>query len=189
MKIIQKGIKENKKSIEGLKEQVEKSFNEILDWEDHANNTIIEDLLTLEEKVETNAKDVDLAVNKNRADIQNIKTELNTIAAEKNISEIRDSIKSVENVTKVHETKLTNLESGVAMVAAMDAADFSNLSKGDLEVSAGVATYAKKKAVAVGFAYAPSNNFSMNAKLGVNFGAENKFAASAGARYKFNLNK
>lgn len=187
--------KQELKEYEDKRIYADKSFNEItvakfaLSSDDnHEPDMII--LRNIANNVLANKEELE-----NRGDrMVDNEDKINTNA--KDIAAIKDSIAKSNEAIEANKKSIAsinsnfgNLQYGVAMVAAMDAASFSNLSAGDLEIAAGVATYAGKQATALGVAYAPTDKISFNAKMGVNFGEKYKVSFSAGAKYKVNLKK
>ena len=79
------------------------------------------------------------------------------------------------------------LNQGMSLLAAMDAIDFKNVEEGEMAFGVGTGYYGNSQAVAVGVAYAPTENLNVNAKYSLTTGSGNDYAAGVGAVYKFKL--
>lgn len=72
-------------------------------------------------------------------------------------------------------------------MTAMNAVDFQSVSEGELAIGAGFGHYGNSQSVAVGVAYAPTQNLNLNMKYSVTAGDLDSFAIGAGASYKVRL--
>ena len=89
------------------------------------------------------------------------------------------------------ENKVDNLDDklnkGLSLMTAMNAVDFQSVSEGELAIGAGFGHYGNSQSVAVGVAYAPTQNLNLNMKYSVTAGDLDSFAIGAGASYKVRL--
>ena len=89
------------------------------------------------------------------------------------------------------ENKVDNLDDklnkGLSLMTAMNAVDFQSVSEGELAIGAGLGHYGNSQSVAVGVAYAPTQNLNLNMKYSVTAGDLDSFAIGAGASYKVRL--
>lgn len=76
------------------------------------------------------------------------------------------------------------LSSGIASASAMSAVAVSNVSKGEVSVGGGYGYYNSRSAVAFGAAVGVSDNWSVNAAVGL---ADSNVSCRAGTNYKFKL--
>ena len=76
------------------------------------------------------------------------------------------------------------LSSGIASASAMSAVAVSNVSKGEVSVGGGYGYYNSRSAVAVGAAMGVTNNWSVNAAVGL---SDSNVSCRAGTNYKFKL--
>lgn len=74
-------------------------------------------------------------------------------------------------------------------MAAMNAVDFQNVEAGEMAIGAGFGHYGNAQSVAVGVAYAPTDNFNVNVKYSATAGNPESFAIGAGASYKFKVGR
>lgn len=91
------------------------------------------------------------------------------------------------------EKKVDNLDDkmnkGMSLMAAMNAVDFQNVQSGEMAIGAGIGHYGNAQSVAVGVAYAPTEDVSLNAKYSITAGDVDSFAVGAGASYKFKVGR
>lgn len=76
------------------------------------------------------------------------------------------------------------LSSGIASASAMSAVAVSNVSKGEVSVGGGYGYYNSRSAIAFGAAVGVSDNWSVNAAVGL---ADSNVSCRAGTNYKFKL--
>ena len=91
------------------------------------------------------------------------------------------------------EKRVDNLDEkmnkGFSLMAAMNAVDFQNVQAGEMALGAGIGHYGNAQSVALGVAYAPTDDFNLNAKYSVTAGDVDSFAVGAGATYKFKVGR
>ena len=69
----------------------------------------------------------------------------------------------------------------------MSSVEFSNLREGNIGIAAGVGQSGSSQAVAIGVAYSPNENFTVNAKVGGVSGRDVDVVFSAGMMYQFSV--
>ena len=91
------------------------------------------------------------------------------------------------------EKKVVHLDDkmnkGLSLIAAMNAVDFQNVQTGEMALGAGVGHYGNAQSVALGVAYSPVEDLTVNAKYSVTAGDADSFAVGAGATYKFKVGR
>ena len=91
------------------------------------------------------------------------------------------------------EKKVDNLDNkmnkGLSLMAAMNAVDFQNVQTGEMALGAGIGHYGNAQSVALGVAYSPVEDLTVNAKYSVTAGDVDSFALGAGATYKFKVGR
>ena len=91
------------------------------------------------------------------------------------------------------EKKVDNLDNkmnkGLSLMAAMNAVDFQNVQTGEMALGAGIGHYGNAQSVALGVAYSPVEDLTVNAKYSVTAGDVDSFALGAGATYKFKIGR
>ena len=91
------------------------------------------------------------------------------------------------------EKKVDNLDNkmnkGLSLMAAMNAVDFQNVQTGEMALGAGIGHYGNAQSVALGVAYAPVEDLTVNAKYSITAGDVDSFALGAGATYKFKVGR
>ena len=81
------------------------------------------------------------------------------------------------------------MNKGLSLMAAMNAVDFQNVQTGEMALGAGIGHYGNAQSVALGVAYSPVQDLTVNAKYSVTAGDEDSFALGAGATYKFKVGR
>ena len=133
----------------------------------------------------------DTAIETNK---QNIETN------KQNIETNKQNITNLQQTSNNHEARITHLEDrvdrldekmneGLSLMAAMNAVDFQNVQAGEMAIGAGFGHYGNAQSVAVGVAYAPTDNFNVNVKYSATAGNPESFAIGAGASYKFKVGR
>lgn len=79
------------------------------------------------------------------------------------------------------------LNKGMALMSAMATVDFQDVNAGEIGIGAGLGHYGNSQGVAVGVAYAPSDDFKINAKYSVSTSDVKTSAVGVGAVYKFKV--
>ena len=162
------------------------------------NKSSIDEVKTIATQAQNNAahaliqnsqQDRDIAQNK--ADIAQNKTD---------IAQNKADITNLQTTSNNHEARITHLEDrvdrldekmneGLSLMAAMNAVDFQNVEAGEMAIGAGFGHYGNAQSVAVGVAYAPTDNFNVNVKYSATAGNPESFAIGAGASYKFKVGR
>lgn len=88
--------------------------------------------------------------------------------------------------SKVNELD-ENLSAGIASSVALSSVAVANVQKGEVSVGGGYGNYNSKSAMAFGAAMGISDNWSVNAGVGLGFGKDTKASFRAGTNYKFKL--
>ena len=181
--------KENGKqnaAIEANKNQIEQNRQDIAkgDQINKVQNQQIGALQT--ENVEQNNR-LDKVEGKN-------KEQDKTIAQNKqDIADLRNDYTQVNGRLSGLEKKVDNLDNkmnkGLSLMAAMNAVDFQNVQTGEMAIGAGVGHYGNAQSVALGVAYSPVQDLTVNAKYSVTAGDVDSFALGAGATYKFKVGR
>ena len=166
------------------------------------------------DKVEKENDKQNAAIDKNKQDIAANKAEIennkqniaaNKTAIDKEIadraeadSKLQQQIDKFQGQMGNYGARLDNLENkvdnldekfnkGLSLMAAMNAVDFQNVSEGEMAIGAGFGHYGNAQSVAVGVAYAPTQNLNLNVKYSATAGDLDSFAIGAGASYKFRV--
>ena len=116
------------------------------------------------------------------------------------LDKIDEKNQTQDNRLVNHEARITHLEDrvdrldekmneGLSLMAAMNAVDFQNVEAGEMAIGAGFGHYGNAQSVAVGVAYAPTDNFNVNVKYSATAGNPESFAIGAGASYKFKVGR
>lgn len=119
---------------------------------------------------------------------------------QKYMEDNREYINNLQQASNNHEARITHLEDrvdrldekmneGLSLMAAMNAVDFQNVEAGEMAIGAGFGHYGNAQSVAVGVAYAPTDNFNVNVKYSATAGNPESFAIGAGASYKFKVGR
>ncbi len=148
-----------------------------------------------------------IAANKAEQDkvnaVQKENNEQQQAAIDKNTSDIatnRNDINSLQQDFAKYDGRLSGLEKkvdnldnkmnkGLSLMAAMNAVDFQNVQTGEMAIGAGVGHYGNAQSVALGVAYSPVQDLTVNAKYSVTAGDVDSFALGAGATYKFKVGR
>ena len=117
-----------------------------------------------------------------------------TIAQNKqDIADLRNDYTQVNGRLSGLEKKVDNLDDkmnkGLSLMAAMNAVDFQNVQTGEMAIGAGIGHYGNAQSVALGVAYAPVEDLTVNAKYSITAGDPDSFAVGAGATYKFKVGR
>ena len=193
--------------VENTKEELQNAIN--------GNTQQIIDLNN--SKLDKDTYETDKAAQKVTDDNQNSKIEANSQAIETNKNAIAETNKQVEankNAISSNTNRIENLENeyaqvngrvsglekrvdhldekmnkGLSLMAAMNAVDFQNVQTGEMAIGAGIGHYGNAQSVALGVAYAPAEDLTVNAKYSITAGDADSFAVGAGATYKFKVGR
>lgn len=135
-------------------------------------------------------------IKNNEDDIKEFKKKIakqSEIAAAETEAALKENTESI-NANKMAIKDLNNkvdhldnkLNKAVSLMSAMSSVDFSNLKIGNVGVAAGVGSFSNSQGVAVGVAYAPNEDFTVNAKMGAVPGTAQYNTVSAGFMFQFN---
>ena len=127
----------------------------------------------------------------------------NKAQIDKNTSAIENHegrLDTLENKFAGYDGRLSGLEKkvdhlddkmnkGLSLMAAMNAVDFQNVQTGEMALGAGIGHYGNAQSVALGVAYAPVEDLTVNAKYSITAGDPDSFAVGAGATYKFKVGR
>ena len=147
------------------------------------------------DKVENKNKDQDAAIKENKNAIE--KETADRIAADEKLAAQMDKFQGqmdkYEGRLSGLEKKVAHLDDkmnkGLSLMAAMNAVDFQNVQTGEMAIGAGVGHYGNAQSVALGVAYSPVEDLTVNAKYSVTAGDVDSFALGAGATYKFKVGR
>ena len=165
------------------------------------NTAAIEDLK--DSKLDKDTYETDKAAQKVTDDNQNSKIEANSQAIEANKNAISSNTNRLENLETEYaqvngrvsglEKRVDHLDEkmnkGLSLMAAMNAVDFQNVQTGEVALGAGIGHYGNAQSVALGVAYSPVEDLTVNAKYSVTAGSPDSFAVGAGATYKFKVGR
>ena len=123
-----------------------------------------------------------------------------TAAREEADKNLQGQINDFNNKFAGYDGRLSGLEKkvdhlddkmnkGLSLMAAMNAVDFQNVQTGEMALGAGVGHYGNAQSVALGVAYAPVEDLTVNAKYSITAGDPDSFAVGAGATYKFKVGR
>lgn len=131
-------------------------------------------------------------------DLTNNKADKNYVDAENKkqdeaIEKFQDQMNKYDGRLSGLEKKVDHLDDkmnkGLSLMAAMNAVDFQNVQTGEMAIGAGVGHYGNAQSVALGVAYSPVEDLTVNAKYSVTAGDADSFALGAGATYKFKVGR
>ena len=171
------------KNIQANKDAIAENKNQI------AANKAEQDKVNAEQK--ENNKQQQEAIEANKGNIA-----ANRVDIDKN----RDDITALQQNFDRYEGRLSGLEKkvdhlddkmnkGLSLMAAMNAVDFQNVQTGEMALGAGIGHYGNAQSVALGVAYAPVEDLTVNAKYSITAGDVDSFALGAGATYKFKVGR
>ena len=109
------------------------------------------------------------------------------------INDFNDKFAGYDGRLSGLEKKVDHLDDkmnkGLSLMAAMNAVDFQNVQTGEMALGAGIGHYGNAQSVALGVAYAPVEDLTVNAKYSITAGDPDSFAVGAGATYKFKVGR
>ena len=163
---------ENKAEIEANKDAIAQNKNDIA-----ANKAEIE-------RVDKENKDQQAAIDKNTSDITTNRNDIE--ALQQNFDKYDGRLSGLEKKVDHLDDKMNK---GLSLMAAMNAVDFQNIQTGEMALGAGIGHYGNAQSVALGVAYAPVEDLTVNAKYSITAGDPDSFAVGAGATYKFKVGR
>ena len=123
-------------------------------------------------------------IDKNTAAIENHEDRLTGL--ENNFAQYDGRLSGLEKKVDHLDDKMNK---GLSLMAAMNAVDFQNVQTGEMALGAGIGHYGNAQSVALGVAYAPAEDLTVNAKYSITAGDPDSFAVGAGATYKFKVGR
>ena len=167
------------------------SFKDQVNSDNAAQNEIIANNTQNIDDLKTENKNQQAAIDTNKQDIAANK---DAITQNKNdIADLRNDYTQVNGRLSGLEKKVDNLDNkmnkGLSLMAAMNAVDFQSVQAGEMAIGAGVGHYGNAQSVALGVAYSPVEDLTVNAKYSVTAGDADSFAVGAGASYKFKVGR
>ncbi|CAL7884903.1 YadA-like family protein [Fusobacterium necrophorum] len=167
------GIADNKKAIE---DEVARSKAEDIKHDEGiaANKKAIEDEVA-RSKAKDDEHDKGITANKEAIDAEVARSTAEDLKHDKGIA---DNKKAIEELRR-------DSEAGIASVAAMSVLDFKGAPVGRVGIGAAIGGYRGKQAVAVGMAFAPSENLNFTGKVGLSTDDIRNSAYGVGVNYFF----
>ena len=153
------------------------------------------------EDLDKNKVDKDTYEEDKKAQVETDKKQDDRITTnEKDIAQNKQDIADLQNQFAGYDGRLSGLEKkvdhlddkmnkGLSLMAAMNAVDFQNVQTGEMALGAGIGHYGNAQSVALGVAYSPVEDLTVNAKYSVTAGDADSFAVGAGATYKFKVGR
>ena len=179
-------IAANKAEIENLKEnKADKDYvdGKVTELGDHVREEM--------DTVRGEIGGVKAEVYENKENIAANKTQIDKNTQD--ITALQDKFAGHEGRISGLEKKVDNLDNkmnkGLSLMAAMNAVDFQNVQAGEMALGAGIGHYGNAQSVALGVAYSPVEDLTVNAKYSVTAGDVDSFALGAGATYKFKVGR
>ena len=189
---------EQDKTNASLQAGIDKNHHLITGATTELNNKIDKNTTELNDKIDANKAEQDKvnAAQKENNEQQQAAIDKNTsdIATNrKDIADLRQDFAKYDGRLSGLEKKVDNLDNkmnkGLSLMAAMNAVDFQNVQTGEMAIGAGVGHYGNAQSVALGVAYSPVEDLTVNAKYSVTAGDVDSFAVGAGATYKFKVGR
>ena len=156
------------------------------DVKENANSAIIlgQENKAEIERVDKENKDQQAAIDKNTSDITTNRNDIE--ALQQNFAQYDGRLSGLEKKVDHLDDKMNK---GLSLMAAMNAVDFQNVQTGEMALGAGIGHYGNAQSVALGVAYSPVEDLTVNAKYSVTAGDVDSFALGAGATYKFKIGR
>ncbi|MDK4514815.1 YadA-like family protein, partial [Fusobacterium necrophorum] len=139
-----------------------------------ANKKAIEDEVA-RSKAKDDEHDKGITANKEAIDAEVARSTAEDLKHDKGIA---DNKKAIEELRR-------DSEAGIASVAAMSVLDFKGAPVGRVGIGAAIGGYRGKQAVAVGMAFAPSENLNFTGKVGLSTDDIRNSAYGVGVNYFF----
>lgn len=193
-----KAIEENKKAIEENKDAIQTEMAERVKADLANENAIKKEAeirhqvdQVLGERITDNKKAIDAEVERSKAaddeHDKGITANKEAIDAEvaRSTAEDLKHDKGIADNKKAIEELRRDSEAGIASVAAMSVLDFKGAPVGRVGIGAAIGGYRGKQAVAVGMAFAPSENLNFTGKVGLSTDDIRNSAYGVGVNYFF----
>ena len=178
----QEEINKNKTDIKDLQEDNKLQDNKIAVLD---KNKVDKDTYKEDKKVQDkNNKDQQEAIDKNTQKIATNSSRIDTLQG--NYEQLNGRVSGLEKRVDHLNNKMNK---GLSLMAAMNAVDFQSVQAGEMAIGAGVGHYGNAQSVALGVAYSPVEDLTVNAKYSVTAGDIDSFAVGAGATYKFKVGR
>ena len=185
---------EDQKNTDNLQnDKIEANHNKI-NKVDHAVTEMQGDIEQAGQQIQANKSEIA----QNKEDIKTNKENIGKLNSK--VEDHEDRLNGIEKDFAQYDGRLSGLEKkvdnlddkmnkGMSLMAAMNAVDFQNVQSGEMAIGAGIGHYGNAQSVAVGVAYAPTEDVSLNAKYSITAGDVDSFAVGAGASYKFKVGR
>ena len=168
--------------IDGLNNQIGNLANDFI-----ANKENQEKVDAEQDKVIANKADKNYVDAENKKQDEVIKDHGDRLGAlESNYAQYDGRLSGLEKKVDHLDDKMNK---GLSLMAAMNAVDFQNVQTGEMALGAGIGHYGNAQSVALGVAYSPVEDLTVNAKYSVTAGDVDSFAVGAGATYKFKVGR
>ena len=168
--------------IDGLNNQIGNLANDFI-----ANKENQEKVDAEQDKVIANKADKNYVDAENKKQDEVIKDHGDRLGAlESNYAQYDGRLSGLEKKVDHLDDKMNK---GLSLMAAMNAVDFQNVQTGEMALGAGIGHYGNAQSVALGVAYSPVEDLTVNAKYSVTAGDVDSFALGAGATYKFKVGR
>ena len=189
---------EFEQATDNLQQQIDKNNHISQETDKQLNDKIDKNTTELNDKIDANKAEQDKvnAAQKENNEQQQaaIETNKNNIAANaEKIEALQQNFAQYDGRLSGLEKKVDHLDDkmnkGLSLMAAMNAVDFQNVQTGEMALGAGIGHYGNAQSVALGVAYAPVEDLTVNAKYSITAGDPDSFAVGAGATYKFKVGR
>ena len=135
----------------------------------------------------------DIAANKDAIEKETADRKAEDERLQGQINEFNNKFAGYDGRLSGLEKKVDHLDDkmnkGLSLMAAMNAVDFQNVQTGEMALGAGIGHYGNAQSVALGVAYSPVEDLTVNAKYSITAGDPDSFAVGAGATYKFKVGR
>ena len=177
--------------VDDVKHEIYVESSKVHDRIDDLNEAVVKEDQKLQAQIDQNKADQKVT---DDAQDGKIETNKNNIAANaEKIEALQQNFAQYDGRLSGLEKKVDHLDDkmnkGLSLMAAMNAVDFQNIQTGEMALGAGIGHYGNAQSVALGVAYAPVEDLTVNAKYSITAGDPDSFAVGAGATYKFKVGR
>ena len=177
--------------VDDVKHEIYVESSKVHDRIDDLNEAVVKEDQKLQAQIDQNKADQKVT---DDAQDGKIETNKNNIAANaEKIEALQQNFAQYDGRLSGLEKKVDHLDDkmnkGLSLMAAMNAVDFQNIQTGEMALGAGIGHYGNAQSVALGVAYSPVEDLTVNAKYSVTAGDVDSFAVGAGATYKFKVGR
>ena len=177
--------------VDDVKHEIYVESSKVHDRIDDLNEAVVKEDQKLQAQIDQNKADQKVT---DDAQDGKIETNKNNIAANaEKIEALQQNFAQYDGRLSGLEKKVDHLDDkmnkGLSLMAAMNAVDFQNVQTGEMALGAGIGHYGNAQSVALGVAYAPVEDLTVNAKYSITAGDPDSFAVGAGATYKFKVGR